>query len=326
MSFDSLIGNDRVKRALRSSLTEKRLHHSLIFSGPEGVGKREFALTLAKAVNCLQADDDSCDSCSACRKIADGEHIDLTIVEPETTVIKVEQMRRMCEQAYYKPFEARTRVFMLDPADALNDQAANAMLKTLEEPPETSLVILITSRLSRLLPTVRSRCQIHHFTLLRTDEIEKFLKERFQRPEREIRLLARLSGGRIGRALEIDLSVYEEMRRDCVELLGVIAAKNRVRLVKAAEYLGKKLGREDCEQRLTVLNGLTSDLLRLIVGADEQSLINLDVMQKLGPLAGRFTAEGIERLTCKLETYRKDLQRNINRQVALEQLLLSETV
>jgi len=324
MSFATLIGNERVKAALRAALAENRLPHALIFSGPEGVGKKQFALTLAKALNCPQAHGDSCDTCSTCRKIESGDSLDVLLVRPEATAIKIEQIRQMSQWVYYRPFEANVRVFILDPADALTDQAANAMLKTLEEPPETSVLILITAKLSRLLPTIRSRCQIHHFTPLRTEEVERFLRGRFHRPEREIQLLAKLSMGRIGRTLEIDLSVYEEVRREAIELLNLFACNNRVRLMRAAEYLGRRLSREEFEERLDILNMLLDDLLRLTLGIPPESLTNADIAQRLHLLAEQLTVEKIERWITRLEGVRRDLQRNVNRHLALEEVFLTE--
>lgn len=333
MAFRDLVGNTQVKRALQMAVRERRLAPSLLFSGPEGIGKRQFALALAKTLNCPNADrvpldtdglPDSCDTCASCRKLERGEHVDLLLVRPETSFLKIEQIRHVCEQAYRKPFEARRRVFLIEGAEAMTEQAANALLRTLEEPPETSLFILLTEQITRLLPTIRSRCQTYHFTPLTVAEIEGFLRERFTRPEEEIRLLARLASGRIGKALATDLSVYREMRQEALELLAVLAAGDRVRLLKAAEYLGRRLDREEFERRMDVLGYVLEDLLRIHLGAEED-LVNLDLAPRLTALAAHFPLPRIERLTERLTTLRRDLLRNLNRQIALEVLLLRES-
>jgi DNA polymerase-3 subunit delta' len=226
MSWTTLIGNDRVKATLKTALAEDRLAHALIFSGPDGVGKRQFALTLAKAVNCKTGEADSCDQCAVCRKIEAGDHIDVRVIQPEGAFTKVGQIRQLVEEANYRPFESKKRVFILEPADTMNEQAANALLKTLEEPPETSLLVLITGKLHALLPTIRSRCQIHTFTPLTIEQVEAFLRTNYHRPEAEMKLIARLSEGRIGRAVEIDLSVYREQRKETLELLKLLVASN----------------------------------------------------------------------------------------------------
>jgi len=327
MAFRDLIGNEPVKRALQVAAREGRLGHSLLFSGPEGVGKRQFALALAKTINCPNAQrdplPDSCDACPSCRKFDRGEHMDFSLIRPETAFLKIEQIRVLREHAYRKPFEARRRIFLIDGAEAMTEQAANALLKTLEEPPVESLLILVTDQPTRLLPTIRSRCQIYHFAPLSTAEIERFLRERFTRPEEEIRLLARLASGRIGKALSIDLSVYREMRHEILELLAVLATGDRVRLIKAAEYLGRRLDREDFERRLEVLEQVLGDLLRLQSGAEE--VVNVDVASRLTALAPFFPPPRLMRLAERLAALRRDLWRNLNRQLALEALLLAES-
>ena len=329
MAFRDLAGNEWVKRALQVAVQEGRLGHSLLFSGPEGVGKRQFALALAKTINCPRAFDgdrplpDSCDLCPSCRKIARGEHLDVLVVRPETAFLRIEQIRSLCEHAARKPLEARRRVFIIDDAETMTEQAANALLKTLEEPPMESVLILLTSELARLLPTIRSRCQIYHFAPLGLAEIERFLRERFQRPEEEIRLLARLSGGRIGKALSIDLSVYREMRHEALELLAVLSAGDRVRLIRAAEYWGRRLDREEFERRLEVLAHVLADVLRLQLEAGE--VVNADVIAHLRSLAVRWPPPRIVRFMEQLAALRRDLWRNLNRQLALEALFLAES-
>ncbi len=326
MAFRDLIGNEPVKRALQMAVREGRLGHALLFSGPEGVGKRQFALAVAKTLNCPEAATmplpDSCDVCPSCRKFDRGEHMDFYFVRPETSFLKIEQIRLLCEQVHRKPFEARRRVFLIDGAEAMTESAANALLRTLEEPPSESVLILVTCHLERLLPTIRSRCQIYHFAPIRTAEIERFLRERFMRPEEEIRLLARLASGRIGKALAIDLSVYREIRREALELLTVLAAGDRVRLIKAAEYWGRRLDREDCERRLDVLEHLLAELLRVHLGIEET--VNTDIASRLTALATAFPPPRIARLMEKLAALRRDLWRNLNRQLALEVLFLTE--
>jgi DNA polymerase-3 subunit delta' len=326
VSFATLIGNSEVKAALQAAIATGRLAQALLFSGPAGVGKRQFALTVAKALNCrTPVAGESCDQCLPCRHIERGEFLDVLTIAPETHTLKIDQVRRVIEEALYKPFQGRARVFLLDPADALTEQAANALLKTLEEPPPTSFLILITTRAQQLLATIRSRCQHYRFEPLTVAEIEHFLRQRFQRPESEIRLLARLAHGQIGRALAIDLSIYEGMRRDMIELLGVLTSGDRERLIRAAEYLGRRLTQKQCEEHLDVLTLLLADLARLTENVEPASLINADMAERLAPLAGRLGREGIIRLNDRLEKFRRDLARNIHRQIALESLLLAES-
>src|SRR5262249_10530757 len=161
MPFSEIVGNDRIKSILRRAVREGRVGQSLILAGPEGIGKQRFATALAEAINCEHpTDGDACGQCNQCLKIAAGEHLDVVIYNPDGQFIKIEQMREMSAEAQFKPFEGKRRIMIVDDADRLNIRAANSILKALEEPPETTLIILVTSRPYALLDTIRSRCQV----------------------------------------------------------------------------------------------------------------------------------------------------------------------
>ncbi len=327
MSFARLTGNERNKQILQRLLQRGRINSTLIFAGPDGVGKRQFALTAAKAANCRNAPasglaTDSCDDCPACRRIDAGAYGDVTVVRPDGQFIKIAQTREMAEEVHFRPREGRQRFFIIDEADRLREEAANSLLKTLEEPPPTSTIILLTSRPNALLLTIRSRAQRLNFTPLSVAEMEKFLGENYPRPKPDTALLARITEGRIGQATAFDLSVYRQERRTLIELLELLAAgDNRFRLLKAAEYLGKK-EREDFEQELTLLSSLLRDLLLLATGGSGDSIVNFDAADRLTPLARKV---GLRRLMIWVEKFdelRANLRININRQVATEAALL----
>ena len=153
----------RIADLLRRAVTRKSVPQSVIFAGPEGVGKRAMAIALAQAVNCPnQQDGDACGTCSTCVRIARGDHYDVVIVEPEdgAATIKIEQLRdKVLDVVGYRPFEARRRVFIIDPADAITDAGQDALLKTLEEPPPAAMLLLITAYPDSLSRTVQSRCR-----------------------------------------------------------------------------------------------------------------------------------------------------------------------
>src|SRR5262245_38197995 len=164
MSFTRLIGNERNKLILQRLLERGSIATTFIFAGPAGVGKRQFALTMAKAANCRRAPAgrfalDSCDDCPVCLRIDAAAYGDVVTVEPEGQSIKIAQMRELRLEVYYRPREGRQRFFLVDEADRLRAEAANSLLKTLEEPPPTSTIILLTARPDALLQTIRSRAQ-----------------------------------------------------------------------------------------------------------------------------------------------------------------------
>src|SRR5262249_11963244 len=161
MPFAELLGHHRLIDLLKRSIAGGTLPPSLLFVGPSGIGKRAIAMVVAQAVNCLAppAPGDACGQCAACKRIARGVHPDVLVVEPgDSGTIKIDQVPDIVDRSGYRPFEGRRRVVVVDEADALVSPAQNALLKTLEEPPPSSIFILVTSRPDVLLPTVRSRC------------------------------------------------------------------------------------------------------------------------------------------------------------------------
>ena len=164
--FRDILGHRRLVALLARSIRQDSLPPSLVFAGPDGIGKRLTALATAQALNCPNRPEttagpgiDACGVCPTCARIARGVHPDVLLVEPgETGSIKIDSVRDIIDRAAYRPFEGRRRVVIIDEADALVAAAQNALLKTLEEPPPSSVFMLITSRPDMLLPTVRSRC------------------------------------------------------------------------------------------------------------------------------------------------------------------------
>src|SRR4030081_355021 len=222
--FSTLIGNPEVKESLRRLLSGGRVPGSMLFTGDEGIGKKLFALELAKALNCRQRNGvEACDECASCKRISRytfppfgkddddkermiwSEHADVAMVRPFKQIIRVKPMRELEREANFRPFEGAARVFVVEDADTMNDIAANALLKTLEEPPPTSHLILTTSNPTALLATIRSRCQTIRFAPIPREAIETFLIEEKKLPTADAALLSRTAGGSLGRALGTDI-------------------------------------------------------------------------------------------------------------------------
>ena len=218
--FDRLVGNQRVKDTLHRMLTRGRIPGALLFVGEDGVGKKLFALELAKALNCREpVGVEACDRCSSCvrisqskfpeysedkdnkEKLVRSEHPDVALARPYNRLLRIGPMREIEQEANFRPFEGRARVFIIEEANRLNESSANALLKTLEEPPSTSHLIMLTSRPAQLLPTIRSRCQVVRFAPLAPQEIESHLIKGKEVSPADARLLAFVARGSIGRAL-----------------------------------------------------------------------------------------------------------------------------
>src|SRR5687767_3179965 len=231
--FNRLIGNNHIKEILKRLIKERRVPNSLLFAGEEGIGKSRFALELAKSFVCQNPEDgEACDRCAACRRADNFEisksdkkedyekvffsgHADIGKVVPFKNGILINSIRALETEANFRPYEATARFFIIEDAEKLNtakDNAANALLKTLEEPPATSHIFLITSRPAALLPTIRSRCQTLRFAPIKAAEIKDYLLSTKKFAPEDATLLARLSHGRLGYALDLDLEKFRTRR------------------------------------------------------------------------------------------------------------------
>jgi DNA polymerase-3 subunit delta' len=320
--FSDLKGHRHLLSVLSSAVARNAVPQSLLFTGPEGVGKRLTALALAQAVNCLhpcetdRAATDSCGSCSACRKIARGVHPDVLLIEPgDSGSIKVEEIRDAIGKAAYRPFEGRRRVTIIDEADALVPNAQDALLKTLEEPPSGSIFILTTARPDSLLPTIGSRCYRLRFGRLSEAEVAAILRERHDWSEAEARAAASLADGSPGAALEGRTEEAAEAREAAVDLLRGVAKAGAAARLEQAKSLAGGAEREELARRLRAAASMLRDLQVLAAGAPQQMLANADLKDELEAFAGSYNAErGLEAFS-KVDAALEALGRNVGPKV-----------
>lgn len=340
--FDQLTGNERVKQLLRKMLGSGRVPGALLFSGEEGVGKRLFALEIAKALNCRAPQGvEGCGNCPACvrmsrfnfpqsedsddwKKIIWTDHGDVGMVVAPKRLLLVDQMRDIDREANFRPFEGKARVFIVDDADKLNEPSANALLKILEEPPPTSHIVLITSRPAMLLPTIRSRCQAIRFSPLTTAEIEQHLLKNKLATPAETRLMAQAGNGSIGRALAGDLENIKERRDAMLQVLTALAiTRDYSRLLRLAEEMNDAKHKDEYEFGLELLETLIRDALMLSLGVNSAKVINEDVLPQLQKISERIDSRSATSWISRIEEIREQLVVNINRKPATDALFLT---
>ncbi|PIP08873.1 MAG: DNA polymerase III subunit delta', partial [Syntrophobacteraceae bacterium CG23_combo_of_CG06-09_8_20_14_all_50_8] len=195
MLFKDIFGHERQIALLKGFMAQDRLPHALLFHGVEGIGKKTTALVFAKALNCLTGNHDACDACSSCRKVDHKNHLDVVVFEAEGQFIKIQAVRDLQQQLKFKPWEGKKRVCIINDAEKMNNVAANALLKTLEEPPSSNIMILISAQPHQLPATIISRCQQLRFSPLTEDDVVAFLKARFSLETEAAQVLASSSGG-----------------------------------------------------------------------------------------------------------------------------------
>ena len=226
MGFDDLVIPEQVKRTLRSSVRTHRLPPAYLFIGPAGLGKHATAVSLAQALNCLGSmHDDACGRCMACVRIGRQVHPDIHTIEPQGQAIKIDQIRQLQEVLTLQAYEARVKVAILDDAGQLTIEAANSLLKILEEPPSQTLFVLVSQQLGTLPATLISRAQVLRFGVMPAEQIAPWLCQQ-ARPPSEAQRTALLSGGRPGVALTMDLAAVLDRRSDALNLLTEALAGN----------------------------------------------------------------------------------------------------
>jgi DNA polymerase-3 subunit delta' len=321
-----IVGHEWAVHLLRQALEEGELSHAYLFTGPPGVGKGTLARALASALLC-QGDPRPCGECRSCHLVASGNHPDLFWVQPESEVgrLKVEQVRELQRHLSLTPNMARYRVAVLDRFDEATPSAANALLKTLEEPPDFVVLILLAPDTDSLLPTIVSRCQVVPLRPLPVPRIAAALQTRWGVEAETARLLAHLSGGRLGWAVraatEPDLLRRRQQRID--DMVALLGAPLTDRFLYAAE-----LARDPAatQEALDIWAGWWRDILLLTGGVEadrtgESLLTNLDQRARLEQMAAQFTpAQAVARIQA-IRLAMDRLRRNANPQLTLEVLL-----
>jgi DNA polymerase III subunit delta' len=331
MPLRDVTGHRSLLTLLSRAIERSSLPQSLIFSGPEGVGKRLAAIGLAQTINCLNraSDDefpvDACGVCAACRRIMQGNHPDVIVTEIGANL---DDFRGLIESAGYRPFEGKHRVFILDDADRLSNQIQNALLKTLEEPPSASMFVLVSSIPDALLPTVRSRCSRLRFASLSTSEVTEVLRRDHEYSEQDARAVAVEAEGSVGRALQVESADLVEAREGAQRLLDytVRAGDPSRRLDAARDVTAKKstsVGeRDQLAACLRALGSLLRDVSILSAGGDRNLIGNSDLEPQLTSLAKSFDGKRSASAYAAVDEALAALERNASPKIVADWLVL----
>ncbi|MCL4504190.1 MAG: DNA polymerase III subunit delta' [Deltaproteobacteria bacterium] len=325
MYFRNILGQDRVIAHLRTAWQKGRLSHAYLFLGPEGVGRASTARALAAALNCLtpREDGDACGDCASCRRLAAGTHPDFLVIGPERskskTQIEIEQIRELSRLTNYPPLGGGWRVALIKPAEALtaqNDAAANALLKTLEEPPERHLLVLTAQVEANLLATIVSRCHKLAFAPLPAALVAKELEERRSLAAPQARLLAALSGGSLGKALMLDPEAVLAQRRQVLDDLKALAGGSASAALDWAQRLAKS--RPDLDNFLSLAQLWYRDLLLCHFQAKASLLAHQDLQDDLNRAASATPPAVWFQKFSALGAAQRHLQANLNPELTLD--------
>lgn len=327
MPFADIIGHERAKSMLRASSLNDRIAHAYLFHGEDGIGKRLTAFRFVQSLNCEAASGaegpEACGACRSCRQIDARSFPDLLVIEPDrdrvVPQIKIEQIREVEHHIVYRPLIGSRKICLIDDADRMTLAAANALLKTLEEPPAHSLFLLISSRPSALPATVRSRCQLLRFAPPARTQVEAALILKRELPPEDARFLAMTTGARIGHALGTDLTQARAREQE----LGLLASPETLASVPALFAAAEALAKADrASDALDWLGGLARDLMLIRIGADRDCLIHRSMSPTLLAAAGTAALGELLDLLDSIDAHQRAATRHLNAQLALESVLL----
>ncbi len=324
MSFRTVLGHEKSIRWLKRAILQKRVVHSYLFWGNEGIGKKYVALQFAKALNCQDKGwekGEACDSCLSCKKIDQSLHPDVLVLEPEGQTLKVEQVREMQKDLAYRPYEGRYRVIILSAADRMAPQMSNTLLKTLEEPPIHTILILIANHPRGMLPTILSRCQSIPFSPLPTSLVTRWLVEKRGINEKEASLLALLSEGSIGKALEIKEEIEQIAREELLKLWIGVKSFTLEGIETLIESLPSQ--RENLLLVLEISKTILRDLMVTKISPGSSELIHSDLSESYQAFASNWDLSSLFHRLEILQKTTTALQKNANIRLALETMMLS---
>ncbi len=347
--MENYVGNHRVVEVLKRAVVQERLPHAMIFSGPEGIGKCTLALLLAQILNCTSGEKDrACGVCSSCKRIhatlqsrhlpclsQKGDefcgscencrirmqkHPDVRIVEPEKTTISIDQIRELINEVAFQPFEAHYRIVILDPADQMKTEAQNSLLKTLEEPTSRTVIILVTTKPYMLLETIRSRARLLRFGEIAPDAVEKHLVEQGILSGEDAHLAAVLCGGSLSKAMAFDMPAFREIRKQALRFVTVLLKGSDF---KEASNVAAQASKD--KKMFTAWVDAAAVLLEDIyyTASAPERVGQIDLLEQFKPLAETTPRATVVSAVKAIRNLQRELQININRQLALESLYLS---
>lgn len=327
MPFRDCIGHQQSITLLQAAVAHERLAHAYLFHGEEAIGKRLTAIRFAQALSCERPPEteglDSCGTCRSCQQIEARTHPDFFVIEPDpeqaTQQIKIEQVREIEHQIMYRPLIGERKICLINDADRMTIGAANALLKTLEEPPDHSLFLLISSRPAALPATIRSRCQALRFTTPARTHVEAALILKREIPPSDARFLAIISEGRIGEALTSDVKDTRQRQQELVNLVRPQSLQSIGSILSSAEAIAKADRAQDI---LAWMTRWIRDLVVIQVGGDRDQILNLDDLTTLESYAQQADTDALLGLLREIELTEQRATRHLNLQMALEMILL----
>ena len=321
MSFRNIVGQDRIVSYLRKALIEKKTSHAFLFEGLRGLGKKTLAFELAKGICCEDEEDKPCGKCSSCVKAERNSNTNIIWVKDEKT-IKIEEIRRIQDEVKIKTFDGDSRVYVICDSEKMTIQAQNALLKTLEDPPQKLFFILLTINSNSLLPTIVSRCQLLKLRAARVGEIQKYLSEENEMPASKSKVIAALSNGSIGKAIKISTDkAYVERRNAVIHMTKDIISGSVFSVLSKTDFLNTE--KDNIFEIFEMLISWYRDLIIYKEAEQLDYIINCDKIEEIAFQAQKTETQRLSNAILIIEETRANINNNANYQLSLEVMLLN---
>lgn len=321
--FENIIGQEQIKAHLQGALESGKVSHAYIINGEKSSGKEFIARIFAMALQCEQGGKDPCNECRSCKQALSKNQPDIIYVSHEKpNTISVDDIRtQVNNDVAIKPYSSRYKVYIINEAEKMTPQAQNAILKTLEEPPEYVVILLLVSNVNTLLPTILSRCVLLNMKPVRDSLMKKYLMEELQVPDYKADVCVAFARGNVGKAKALASSEeFENVKSEALGLLKYVQDMEIPEIVTAIKKIGEY--RLEVNDYLDILAIWYRDVLLFKATADVNHLVFREEIQTIRKVAGRSSYEGIENVIRALDKAKKRLDANVNFDLAMELLFL----
>ena len=323
-SFSEIVGHEQIKEHMQAAIRDKKPFHAYLFQGEEGVGKEALARTFAAGLQCQsESADKPCKECVSCRQMESGNQPDVIWVTREKASLGVDEIReQLCNTMDIKPFSSPYKIYLVPEAEKMTEAAQNALLKTIEEPPEYGIVILMTSNISALLPTIQSRCLTMEFRPLSTAVVESYVKEHCQVPDYQARASAAFAQGNLGKAMRYAKSEDVIERKDhIISLLRHVEQMDLSEMLAVIKDLGTR--KDEVRDYIDLMVLWDRDVLLFKATKDINQLLFQDEASYISREASYRSYEKIEEILQAFEKAKVRLRANVNFDITMELMLLT---